>query len=68
MPKFLFEIYKRLSEKEELNEDEKGLNDDEDGMYPQPRRRRRHTDEFNDITDEMIEKSDRIMTFLNNRE
>lgn len=66
VPKFLLRIYKQLSEKDEELYDE---NPGEDGMYLKPRRRRSIED--NDgITDEnarIIEESDFIMTFLNNR-
>lgn len=45
-------------------------NPDEDGMYLKPRRTRRSTDDIDGIPDEtsrIIEESDFIMTFLNNR-
>lgn len=63
MPKFLFKIYKRLSEKDdETNEDE---------------HRRAHRSNLHDLNESdgitseharIIENSDIIMTFLNNRE
>lgn len=48
-----------------MNEEE-DVNEDVDGIFSQPQSVH-HTDDINGITDEFIEKSDLIMTFLNNR-
>lgn len=67
VPKFLLRIYKQLSEKEDIMDES---NPDEDGMYLKPRRTRRSADDIDGIPDEtsrIIEESDFIMTFLNNR-
>lgn len=62
VPKFLFKLYKQLSEKD----DEFG--DDDDANDVQPNTLGDNDGQFTDEHAAIIEKSDIIMTFLNNRE
>lgn len=65
VPKFLFKLYKQLSEK-----DDEAIDDDDDNDSTSMPSNVHNVNKIDGITDEhtrIIEQSDIIMTFLNNR-